>query len=104
MLLAHDDRRRLNAVRREHPGADARPVPGDECEVGTELADPGRDSAGLEALRCGDAHTSTPARRRPAASSKPRTTLAFCTALPAAPLPRLSIAQTTTARPVDRSS
>src|SRR5438552_144047 len=100
VLLADDDRRRLDAVRREHSGADARAVGHDEREVGAELADARGDAARLESRRRGDAHTSTPARRRPADSSKPRTTFAFCTALPAAPLPRLSIAQTTTARPV----
>ena len=49
----------------------------------------------VKPLRGGDAHTSTPVRRRPAVSSSPSARFAFCTALPAAPLPRLSIAQTT---------
>ena len=95
VLLADDDRRRLDAVRREHRRADALAVAGDEREVGAELADPRGDAGGPEALRGGDAHTSTPASRSPAVSSKPSATFAFCTALPAAPLPRLSIAQTT---------
>ena len=48
----------------------------------------------------GDAHTSTPVRRRPAVGSRPSARFAFCTAWPAAPLPRLSSAQITIAVPV----
>src|SRR5580765_2719794 len=104
MLLAHDHRGRLDAVGGEHARADAVTVAGDERKIGAELADARSHAARGEALGGGHAHTSTPASRRPAVSSRPRATLAFCTALPAAPLPRLSIAHTTIARPVARSS
>ena len=50
-----------------------------------------------EALGGGDAHTSTPASRRPSVSSSPSARFAFCIACPAAPLPRLSSAQITIA-------
>ena len=46
---------------------------------------------------------STPASRSPAVSGRPSARFAFCTAWPAAPLPRLSIAQTTIRVPVARS-
>ena len=60
---------------------------------------PACDAGGDEPLRGGDAHTSTPASRRPAVSGRPSARFAFCTAWPAAPLPRLSSAQTTIAGP-----
>src|SRR4051812_39060408 len=104
MLLAHDDRRRLDAVRREHSRANTRTVTGDDRKVRAELGDPRGDAGGPESLRRGNAHTSTPANRRPAVSSQPSAMFAFCTAFPAAPLPRLSIAHATIVRPVVRSS
>ena len=50
----------------------------------------------------GDAHGATPISVSPAPSGRPRARLAFCSAWPAAPLTRLSIAETTTARPAVR--
>ena len=104
VLLRDDDRRRLDAVGREH----RRPGRGGERanhrEVGLRLADPAVDAAGDEAPGCGHAHTSTPPSRRPAVSSRPSARLAFWIAWPAAPFPRLSSEQTTIARPVAWSS
>src|SRR5205814_2621687 len=50
------------------------------------------------------AHTRTPVSRSPRVSSRPSARFAFWTAWPAAPLPRLSSAQTTIAFSVARSS
>ena len=66
------------------------------------------DAARDEALRRGDAGAAAirrapRERRRPAVSGKPSARFAFCTAWPAAPFPRLSIAQMTIVRSVARS-
>src|SRR5262249_47200008 len=66
-------------------------------------ADADRDAGCSEPLCSGHAHTRTPSRRKPAVSASPRARFAFCTACPAAPLPRLSIAQITSDVPVERS-
>ena len=80
MLPRDDDRRRLHPVRREHrrPGRAARRA--DEREVERGAPDAAVDAGGDEAARGGDAHTSTPLRRSPAVSPKPRTRFAFWTA------------------------
>src|SRR5581483_7157026 len=104
MLLRDGDRRGLDAVGREHPGARRGQERADERHVPPRLADAGVDAGCGEALRGGHAHTSTPLRRRPAVSSRPSARFAFWSAWPAAPLPRLSRAQTTTVRPVARSA
>ena len=49
-------------------------------------------------------HGATPFAVRPAVSGSPSMRLAHCKAWPAAPLPRLSMAATTTARPAARSA
>ena len=54
---------------------------------------PGDDAGRAEARGCGDAHGATPIAVRPAPSSRPSARLAFCSAWPAAPLPRLSMAR-----------
>src|SRR4029077_14120213 len=59
----------------------------------------GCHSGGAEAERGGDAHGATPGLVRPAVSGRPSMRLAIWMAWPAAPLTRLSRAQTTTARP-----
>ena len=56
---------------------------------------PARTPAAANPFGGGDAHTSTPESRSPAVSGRPSARFAFCTACPAAPLPRLSSAQTT---------
>ena len=102
-MLARDDHRRgEHAVDREHPGARRGNERAHEREVeAVLLADPAVHAARDEALRSGDAHTSTPVSRRPSVSSRPSARFAFWIAWPAAPLPRLSSAQTTIACPVD---
>src|SRR5215813_6709837 len=50
------------------------------------------------------AHGATPLADRPAVSGRPSIRLAHCTACPAAPLPRLSSALTTTIRPLSEST
>ena len=102
VLARDDDRRRLHAVGREHPGAGRGDERAHEREVEAVLADAAVHGAGDEALGGGDAHTSTPASRRPAVSSRPSARFAFWIAWPAAPLPRLSSAQTTIVVPVER--
>ena len=103
MLARDDDGRRLHAVRGEHPGAGRGHERAHEREIDAVLADAAVHGAGDEALGGGDAHTSTPARRRPAVSSRPSARFAFWIAWPAAPLPRLSSAQTTIVVPVEPS-
>ena len=61
---------------------------------------PAATPAARKPSRVGDAHGDTAIACRPAVSARPRRRLAFCTAWPAAPLPRLSIATDTTARPL----
>src|SRR5581483_1840698 len=96
MLAADLQARRLHLVAREHRRSHRRPQRAHDREVlALAPADPGGDARRGEATRCRHAHTSTPCRRSPAVSGRPRTMFAFCTAWPAAPLPRLSIAQIT---------
>src|SRR5205814_6089856 len=105
VLARDDDGGRDEAIRGEHACPGRRRQRADEREVETVLlADPAMDAARDEALRRGDTHTRTPARRRPRVSSSPSARFAFWSAWPAAPLPRLSSAQTTTACPVAASS
>ena len=73
----------------------AGPDRADDGEVLRRAPDARVDAGGGEALGGGDAHTSTPASLSPAVSGSPSARFAFCTAWPAAPLPRLSSAQTT---------
>ena len=103
VLLRDLDRRRLHAVRREHARANGRHERADEREVAVRASDPALDAAGDEALGGSDAHTKTPGSRKPSDSGSPSARLAFWIACPAAPLPRLSSAQMTIARPVERS-
>src|SRR4029077_16788226 len=63
------------------------------------LLQAGRDSGRAESQRDRDAHGATPIAVRPLVSGSPSIRFAFWMACPAAPLPRLSIAATTTARP-----
>ena len=100
VALRHDDRRRLHAVLRPHRGAGAVAERADHGEVLLLAPNACMHPRRGEALRCGDAHTSTPFSRNPAVSSRPSARFAFCTAWPAAPLPRLSSAQMTIEVPV----
>ena len=84
---------------REHRRADGGDGRADDGEVEPLAPDARVDARGREPLRGRDAHTSTPDSRSPAVSGRPSARFAFCTAWPAAPLPRLSSAQTTIARP-----
>ena len=95
MLLRDDDRRREHLVDGEHRRPDGGHGRADDGEVEPLAADARVHAGGGEPLRGGDAHTSTPESRRPAVSGRPSARFAFCTAWPAAPLPRLSSAQTT---------
>jgi hypothetical protein len=104
-VLAGDrHRRRLHAVRGEHRGSDRRRGRAHEREVRHFAPDAAVDARGNEAPRGGDTHTSTPCSRSPSVGSSSSARFAFCTAWPAAPLPRLSIAQTTIVCRVERSS
>ena len=97
----HEDGCRPKAVRRERRRGGARAVGGDDHEVGAaRLADAGLADADREAGGGdeGHAHGWSPTPVSPAVSSRPSATFMFWTACPAAPLPRLSIADTTTAR------
>src|SRR5699024_2743009 len=60
---------------------------------------PGSDPGGPEALRGGNAHGATPSRGKPRVSGQPHARFIDCTAAPAVPLTRLSMAQTLTTRP-----
>src|SRR5699024_5792237 len=82
-----------------------RTVADDEREVGfTGVFQTGGDTDRAEAGGCGDAHGATPSVPSPARSSRPRATVIACTAAPAVPSPRLSIAQTMTTRPARSST
>ena len=95
MLARHDDRRRQQAVRREHRRTGRGHERAHEREVApAALADAAvRRRSATKPLAAVTLITSTPASRRPSVSSRPSARFAFCTAWPAAPLPRLSIAQ-----------
>src|SRR5690606_29834149 len=91
---------------REHGRGDVLgPVVDDERQVGTaRRLETGGDAGGAEALRAGDGHASsdqgaTAVVGRPSVSGRPSARFIDCTAPPAVPLTRLSIAQTVTTRP-----
>src|SRR5690606_3910577 len=92
---------REHAVAREHGGRDVeRPVVDDERDVlRARGLEPGRDAGGAEPLRGGDGHGATPSVVRPAVCGRPSAMFMDCTAAPAVPLTRLSIAVTVTTRP-----
>src|SRR5204863_7942533 len=104
VLAVHEQARRLHLVPAEHRAADGRLGRTHDRQIKALAADPRLDRARCEASRRSDAHTNTPAWRSPAVSFQPKARFAFWIACPAAPLPRLSSAQMTTARPVERSS
>src|SRR5262249_38991222 len=99
-----------------------RPLVDDQGEVrGTGRLQPGCHPGGAEAARGGDAdagrrlrrrrllccaaaHGATPILGRPRPSGRPRARFMLCTAPPAVPLVRLSMALITMIRPVDSSS
>src|SRR5699024_3769377 len=60
---------------------------------------PGGDTGGSKDLRGGDGHGATPSRGRPRVSGQPHARFIDCTAAPAVPFTRLSMAQTLTTRP-----
>src|SRR5690606_506818 len=105
-LLRPKDRVGLGTVRREYGG----------CGVRRSLVDHERDveparslescgnACGRETLCCCHAHGATPSICRPAVSGRPSATFIDCTAAPAVPLTRLSMADTTTTRPTDSST
>src|SRR2546430_12047580 len=81
-------------------GGPRRPVVQDHGHVRLAgLLQPGRHAGGPETQGGGDAQGDTPCAVRPAVSGSPSMRLAIWIAWPAAPLTRLSRAQTTTARP-----
>ena len=65
VLAVHGQARGLYAVPAPHGGADGRGRRARDREVELRVSDPRVDAGGDEALRSGDAHTGTPARRRP---------------------------------------
>ena len=71
---------------------------------GPRRLDAAGQSGGHEPGGGGDAHGYTPASGSPAPSGSPRARLAHCTAWPAAPLTRLSMADRTTTQPVRGST
>src|SRR6202044_521078 len=94
-------RRGLDPVGRERPGRRVRRAVVDhDGQIGQPgLLDAGGDARRPEpGCRC-DGHGATPIADRPAVSGRPSMRLAFWMACPAAPLPRLSMAATATARP-----
>src|SRR5579864_8694971 len=97
MLAADLQTRRLHLVAREHRRTHRGQGRAHDREIAPlAAADADGDTRRLEAFGSGDAHTRTPCSRSPAVSGRPKARFAFCTAWPAAPLPRLSIAQITT--------
>ena len=78
--LRDDERRREDAVSREHRRADGGRRRADDGEIEVRAADARVHAGRDEALRGCDAHTSTPARRSPAVSSRPSARFAFCIA------------------------
>ena len=105
-LLRPQHRRGLETVRRKHCCSDVgRPVVHDDGDIGLAgRLNTGGHAAGSKTLRRCDTHGATPLLVRPAVSSSPNMRFAFCSAWPAAPLPRLSIALTTTMRPACSSN
>src|SRR6476646_4999608 len=97
MLAADLQARGLHLVAREHRRADGGRERAHDREVlAVTPPDPHGDAGRGKSPGGGDAHTRTPSRRNPAVSGRPSARFAFCTAWPAAPLPRLSVAQITT--------
>ena len=96
------DGRRLHPVPRPHRAADRRSERADERDVRPPgRANAGGDAGGGEAGCGGDRHqTSTPESRSPDVGARPKSSLTFWIAWPAAPLPRLSSAQITIVRSV----
>ena len=100
VLLRDDDGCGVHAVLRPHGGAGRGRSRADDREVLSSLADLRVHTRGEKPLAAVTLIRSPPFSRSPAVSSSPSARLAFCTAWPAAPLPRLSSAQTTIAVPV----
>ena len=100
-LLGPQHRRGLDPVGGEHPGGGVpRPVVDDQGHVGRAAGlEPGGDAGGPEAAGAVTLMARIPSAARPVVSGRPSIRLAHCTAWPAAPLPRLSIALTTMTRP-----
>ena len=99
-------RRSLDAVHGPHRSADRRSRGADESDVRPLAADPGVDAGREEARAAGRSQkkTSTPESRKSSRSRRSRRAVGCSVpAWPAAPLPSLSIAQTTIVRPVSRS-
>jgi len=96
------DGRRLNPVPRPHRAPDGRSDRADERDVRPPgRADARGDAGGREAGCGGDGHqTSTPESRSPDVAGRPKSSLTFWIAWPAAPFPRLSSAQITIVRSV----
>ena len=96
------DGRSLNPVPRPHRAPDGRSDRADERDVRPPgRADAGGDSGRREAGCGGDGHqTSTPESRSPDVAGRPKSSLTFWIAWPAAPFPRLSSAQITIVRSV----
>src|SRR5262245_60093574 len=116
MLLRDDHWRALDLVLREHRRGAGRHRRVDEREVLlTARLDPGCDSRGEDAGDGGDAafepldlrharYGYTGGASRPVRSSQPIMMFRFCTPFAEPPLPRLSMADTHTARRVRRSA
>src|SRR5439155_7557442 len=99
-LPAPPHRRRLYPVGGEHRGrVEPRTVVDDERHVPACRLEPGGNASEAETP-----HGATPCAVRPAVSGRPSIRLAHCTACPAAPLPRLSIAAITMIRPLSPST
>src|SRR5205823_11449079 len=96
----------FDPVAREHPcRRPRRTVVDDDGDIrSTGRLQPGGDTGRAEALGCRDAQGATPSTGSPVVSGRPSAMLAFWIACPAAPLPRLSSAATTTARPLSLSA
>ncbi len=105
-LLRPQHRRRLDPVAGEHAGGGVvRAVVDHQRDVARAAGlQPRGHPRRSEAHRRGHAHGAIPSTDRPVVSGRPSMMLAFCTAWPAAPLPRLSIALVTTMRPESRST
>src|SRR5699024_7142032 len=85
----------------EHTGGHVlRAVVDHEGQIGAAGgSQPGGDTGSSEALRGGDGHRATASEGRPRVSGHPHARFIDCTAAPAVPLTRLSMAQTLTTRP-----
>ena len=107
-LAAVEDGRGLHLVAREHArhGRRLRGRRGDDREIQLLRLQAAVDAGGDEAPRGGHAaaHGNTGPAWRPVVSGRPSITFMFCTACPAAPLTRLSMAENVTASPRSRST